>query len=159
MVVIRRMKDEDLEGIVCDYLECFHGMKDKNLVRKWILDNYRGYPRIQYFVAEENNEILGYILWMEKGGFRKEAVIELEQICVKRDYRGQGIGKKLIRESLKEVESYIENRGSKLKKILVTTGTENEARRLYEDTLGAKPECTIKNLFRGDELVLVASYE
>ena len=159
MVKIRRMEEKDLEGIVCDYLECFHGMQDKNLVKEWILDNYRGYPRMQYFVAEEGNEILGYILWMEKGGFRKKAVFELEQICVKKDYRNQGIGKKLIKESLEEVKNYIENRGSTLKKVLVTTGVENEARKLYEDALGAKPECTLRNLFREDELFLVRDYE
>ena len=153
------MKSEDLKEIVSDFLGCFHGMKDKKLIEEWISDNYRAYPRMQYFVAEDNNNVVGYILWMEKGGFRKESVWELEQICVKEDYRGNGVGHRLIEDSLEEIKSYINNRGSKLKKIIVTTGTENEARKLYENTLGAKPECTIRNLFRGDELILVADYE
>ena len=115
IILIRKARYEDLEGIIFDYLGCFHGMKDKDLVREWVVGNYRGYPRMQYFVAEENNGIVGYILWVEKGGFRKEAVFELEQICVEENYRGKGIGKKLITESLEEIKLYLEDRSSKLK--------------------------------------------
>lgn len=39
----------------------------------------KAYPRFLSFVAEINNQIVGYIVWAQKSGFRAEAVLELEQ--------------------------------------------------------------------------------
>jgi ribosomal protein S18 acetylase RimI-like enzyme len=75
--------------------------------KKWIKCNFKVFPRMQYFVAQFKGKVLGYILWVEKGGFRKNAVLELEQIAVHPDYRGIGIGTKLIKESLKELKNHL----------------------------------------------------
>lgn len=158
-VKIRRCEMSDLDSLVNVYLDCFHGMEDPKLVKKWFECNFNAYPRMQYFVAELEGKVVGYILWIEKGGFRKEAVWELEQIGVLSEYRGRGIGTKLILESLKEIKEQLKKRGSRLKLVEVTTGTHQKAQRLYEKTLGAKAECVIKNLFRGDEVVMVARFE
>ena len=157
-VLIRRMKETDIDGMTKVYLDSFKGMRDPESVEKWIRCNFNAYPRMQYFVAEIDGRVVGYILWVEKGGFRKEAVLELEQIGVLRDYRGQGIGSKLIIKSLEEMKKYLMGRGSKLKLVEVTTGTSNQAQKLYIKTLNAKPECLIKDLFRGDELIMIARF-
>ncbi|MCH9716634.1 MAG: GNAT family N-acetyltransferase [Gammaproteobacteria bacterium] len=53
------------------------------------------------FVArDEKDQVIGYVQWIYKSGFRKEAVIELEQIAVVQDKQGQGVASKLIKESL-----------------------------------------------------------
>ncbi len=157
-VLIRRMKETDIDDMTKVYLDSFKGMRDPESVEKWIRCNFSAYPRMQYFVAEIDGRVVGYILWVEKGGFRKEAVLELEQIGVLRDYRGQGIGSKLIIKSLEEMKKYLMGRGSKLKLVEVTTGTRNQAQKLYIKTLNAKPECLIKDLFRGDELIMIARF-
>ncbi len=157
-VLVRRMRENDMDGMIKVYLDCFKGMKDPKVVEKWIRCNFNAYPRMQYFVAEMDGRVVGYILWVEKGGFRKEAVLELEQIGVLRGYRGQGIGSKLIIKSLEEMKRYLIERGSKLKLVEVTTGTSNQAQKLYIKTLNAKPECLIKDLFRGDELIMIARF-
>jgi len=157
-VLIRRMKETDIDDMTKVYLDSFKGMRDPESVEKWIRCNFNAYPRMQYFVAEIDGRVVGYILWVEKGGFRKEAVLELEQIGVLRDYRGQGIGSKLIIKSLEEMKKYLMGRGSKLKLVEVTTGTSNQAQKLYIKTLNAKPECLIKDLFRGDELIMIARF-
>jgi len=157
-VVVRRMREGDIDGMVRVYLDCFRGMRDPKLVEEWMMCNYRAYPRMQYFVAEKDGRVVGYILWVEKGGFRKEAVLELEQIGVLKEFRGKGIGSRLVLESLKEMRRYLNERGSKLKLVEVTTGTSNKAQRLYEKTLKAKPECVIRNLYRGDELIMIARF-
>jgi len=154
---IRPAGMKDVKRLAEIYLDCFHGMKDRKKVQLWFKCNLKAYPRMQYFVAELDS-IVGYILWVEKGGFRKEAVWELEQIGVLSSYRGKGIGTKLIIESLKKIRKYLKRRKARLKLVEVTTGTSNRAQKLYKKTLGAKPCCIIKDFFRGDEVVLIARF-
>lgn len=156
-IKIRRAKKRDLLKIAKLNQECFSAHRE-NFKRAllWTKSNFRAYPRMRYFVAQDKKEIVGYILWMEKGGFRKEAVWELEQIGVKTEKRGMGIGTKLIRESLKRIKRDLKKQKRKLKLIEVTTGIKNEAQKLYRKTLGAKPECKIKDFFNGDEVTMIA---
>ena len=156
--IIRAQKKE-LKEMAIIASESFSGLKEKKDAIKWISCNMAAFPRTQYFVAKSGKEIAGYILWLEKGGFRKEAVFELEQIAVKKAFQGQGIGTKLIEKSLPEIKNYVEKRGSVLKAIEVSTGTDNKAQNLYSKALGAKAECVVKNLYRGDEVIMIARFD
>jgi ribosomal protein S18 acetylase RimI-like enzyme len=158
-ILIKRMKEYQIKEVADIASKCFSGLKEKDKAKKWIRCNFKAFPRMQYFVAQLRGKVLGYILWMEKGGFRKNAVLELEQIAVHPDYRGIGIGTKLIRESLKELKNYLRKRKSKLKLIEVTTGASNKAQELYKKTLKAKPECVIKDFFREDEVIMIARFD
>jgi len=136
--------------------ENFSGMKNVNLAKKWITGNFKNQPRMQYFVVKHKGKILGYVLWSEKSGFRKEAVMELEQIAVSQEFRERGIGLQLIKDSLEKIKEYLKKRGSSLKIIEVTTRSDNAAQNLYEKAFGAKVECTIKDFLRGDEVIMIA---
>jgi ribosomal protein S18 acetylase RimI-like enzyme len=114
---------------------------------------------MQYFIAKKDEEIMGYILWLEHGGFRKEAVWELEQIAIKKTFQGQGIGTKLIDKSFSHIKTHLEKRKSLLKAIKVTTGTQNQAQNLYKKILGVEAEAVIKDLFRGDEVIMIARFK
>jgi ribosomal protein S18 acetylase RimI-like enzyme len=150
------MRDKDISKVVNVYLKCFRGMSKPAEVRKWIKLRHNSYPAGQFFVGALGSKIVGYILWIELGGFRKEAVIELDQIAVSPDYQGRGFGKTIIRESLKSVSSYLKKRGSTLKLVKVTTGTTNEAQKLYKNTLHAEPVAIIPDFFRSDEVIMIA---
>jgi ribosomal protein S18 acetylase RimI-like enzyme len=123
---------------------------------EWIECNFKAYPRIQYFVLECENRLVGFIEWIQKSGFRKEVVLELEQIAVLPDYQAKGYGRLLIERSLPFVRHQLESRGASLKNILVTTRTDNSAQKLYASSLGAEVETTIKNLYSADEVVMIA---
>lgn len=159
MILIKRAEQNQVKGIAEITSQCFSGLKDLSMAQQWTNCNFQAYPRMQYFVAQEGDKILGYILWKEKGGFRKQAVIELEQIAVDLKYRGQGIGTKIIIESLIKIKDYLKIRGASLKLIEVTTGTTNQAQKLYQKTLGAKAETVIKDLFSGDEVIMIARFK
>jgi ribosomal protein S18 acetylase RimI-like enzyme len=159
MINIKKAEEKNLKEIAKIASENFSGLKNIKNAEQWISCNFLAFPRVQYFVAEENGKIAGYIEWMEKGGFRENSVWELEQIAVAKDFQGQGIGTQLIENSFLEIKKYLKKRGSKLKAIEVTTGTENKAQNLYKKILGAEPECVIKNLFRGDEVIMVARFK
>lgn len=155
-VCIEKLKREDIPYIAKIASIYFHGLKNYYDALKWIECNFNAFPRMQYFIAKFGNDIVGYILWMEKGGFRKEAVWELEQIAVLPEYRGKGIGEKMIKESFENIKKYTHARGSKIKLILITTSAENLAQKIYSKVLGAKVECIIKDLFRSDEVIMIA---
>ena len=154
---IRSVNKKDLKKIAEIASENFSGMKENGL--KWVTCNFLAYQRTQYFVAKTGKDLAGYILWTEKGGFRKEAVFELEQIAVSKKFQGQGIGTQLIEKSLEKIKKYVGKRGSVLKAVEVTTGVENQAQKLYNKTLGAKAECVVKDLFRGDEVIMIARFK
>jgi len=158
MLKIQLLNKKELPEIAEIANQCFRGYGGFDGAKKWLTCNFSAFPRTQYFIAKEKNEILGYILWLEKGGFRKEAVWELEQIAVDEKARGRGVATFLIEQSLKNIIEYLKKRGSKLKIIEVTTGMENQAQRLYQKTLDAQPEAIIKDLFRGDEVIMLARF-
>lgn len=157
-MIIKRAAKKDLKEITKIASENFSGLKEIKNARKWIAANFASFPRGQYFLAKDKNKTTGYIFWLEKGGFRKESVWELEQIAISKNFQGQGIGTQLVKKSLSEIKKYLEKRKSKLKAIEVTTGKENRAQNLYKKTLGANAECVVKNLFRGDEVIMIARF-
>ena len=123
---------------------------------EWLECNLKAYPRFLSFVAEVNNQIVGYIIWAQKSGFRAEAVLELEQLAVSPQFQGQGIGRNLIEKSLPLVKEELAKKNSTLKHIMVTTRADNHAQELYKSTLGAEVEATISNLYSADEVLMIA---
>jgi len=150
------MREQDIGQVTRIYLQCFKGMREFKLAKKWITLRHSSFPASQFFVATFGKKILGYIQWVELGGFRKEAVLELDQIAVSPDHQGKGIGEKLVKESLKQVSSYLRSRRSTIKLIKVTTGTGNEAQRFYRRVLNARQVAVIPDFFRSDEAILIA---
>ncbi|MCY9803825.1 GNAT family N-acetyltransferase [Vibrio scophthalmi] len=123
---------------------------------EWLQCNLNAFPRYMMFVAQSDNEILGFITWAQKSGFRREVVLELELLAVKPNCQGKGVGKKLIVDSLPLVKTLLANKGAVLKHVLVTTRADNYAQELYKNALGAEIEATISNLYSSDEVLMIA---
>ncbi len=150
---IHQMRESDLPGASLVH-EATFSRQDSSL--KWLECNLNAYPRFLCFVAEESNIIKGFIIWSQKSGFRKEAIVELEQVAVLPKYQSKGIGSQLIKETLLCVKSELKTNKSKLKHVIVTTRADNHAQKLYKKILGAEVEATIKDLYSSDEVVMVA---
>lgn len=155
-MIVQALKKEDVKEVARIANLCFRGYGSFQGARKWITCNFNAFPRARYFVAKQEGRVIGYILWLEKGGFRKEAVWELEQIAVGSEFQGKGVATEMILGSLEKIKKELKKRGSSLKAVEVTTGTDNKARGLYQKTLNAKKEAVIKDLFRGDEVIMIA---
>lgn len=128
----------------------------QTLSRQWISCNFQAFPRIRYFVAEVDQDIVGYIQWTEKSGFRTDVVLELEQIAVIPSMQNKKIGTALILHSLPLVQNELKQRGSTIRSILIGTRIDNSAQKLYANTLGAEIVATIRNLFSADEVLMIA---
>ncbi|ANU36139.1 GNAT family N-acetyltransferase [Vibrio scophthalmi] len=123
---------------------------------EWLQCNLNAFPRYMMFVAQSDNEILGFITWTQKSGFRREVVLELELLAVKPNCQGKGVGKKLIVDSLPLVKTLLASKDAILKHVLVTTRADNYAQELYKNALGAEIEATISNLYSADEVLMIA---
>lgn len=154
-MIIRSMRNEDISNVAKVHGEAF---PRQLLSEKWIACNFNAYPRTKYFVAEDKEKIVGFVQWIEKSGFRKEVVLELEQIAVLSSKQKQGVGSSLITQSLKMIKDELNQREASIKHILVTTRTDNEAQKLYKNVLKAEPVVVIPNLFSADEVLLVARH-
>jgi ribosomal protein S18 acetylase RimI-like enzyme len=152
-LAIKAMTENHLSDVIRVHAECF---PRQTLSAEWITCNFKAYPRIRYFVATLNNQVIGYIQWTEKSGFRIEVVMELEQIAVHPSMQKRGIATKLILKSLPLIKKELKKRDAFIKHIIVTTRTDNHAQKLYKKTLNAHPETTITNLFSADEVFMIA---
>lgn len=152
-LVIRAATEKDLRAVAAVHAAAFPRQLDS---LAWIECNFKAYPRTAYFVAEKDGELIGFIEWIQKSGFRKEAVLELEQLAVQPRFQGQGIGTALIKDSLAQMDRLLKKRNARLKSIMVTTRTDNQAQELYRKVLRAEPQAVIKDLYSADEVILLA---
>ena len=152
-LVIRAATETDHRAMAAVHAAAFPRQLDS---AAWIECNFRAYPRIAYFVAEKGGAVIGFIEWIQKSGFRKEAVLELEQLAVQPGFQGQGIGTALIKDSLAQMDRLLKKRNARIKGIMVTTRTDNQAQELYRKVLGAEPQAIIRDLYSADEVILLA---
>ncbi len=125
MITIRPMKINDVETVSMIHTKSFTRQLAS---KKWVICNLNAYPRIMMFVAiNADDKVIGYIQWLQKSGFRKEAVIELEQIAVLPAMQGNKVGTTLITKSLALVKEYLIAQDAILKAIMVTTRSESTA--------------------------------
>ena len=150
---VRLMQAEDLDGAARVHQQAFVRQTKS---KEWLQCNLNASPRFINLVLELDGEIQGYIIWVQKSGFRPEAVLELEQLAVSTEQQGKGLGRTLILDSLKVVKEVLAEQGSTLKHVLVTTRADNFAQQLYKSTLGAEVETTISNLYSADEVLMIA---
>jgi len=158
MPTVKPANKKNLKKIAHINLSCFHGSANLKESLKWVFCNFRAFPRFQYFVIKEKN-ILGYILWYFKGGWRKESILELEQVAIDPKYQDKGFGTRLIKESLKQLNIFLKKDSRRIKALIVTTGSTQKAQKIYEKVLGARPEARIKKLFREDEIILIKRFK
>ena len=157
MINIRDMVSSDIPQASRIHRQAFpHDTLSDSDSITWISTKFLGYPVNRYFVASKGNEVIGYILWVEKGGLRNHCVLELEQIGVAPDWRGKGIGTRLINETILEISNCLKTQKRAIKLVEVSTGVSNEVQKLYKDTLGATAACNKRDYYDEDEVVMIS---
>ncbi len=69
MLTIQPASIPHLPGMAQVHHEAF---SRQTMSEEWIACNFQAFPRIRQFVALVEGEVIGYIQWVEKSGFRKE---------------------------------------------------------------------------------------
>ncbi len=153
---VRVATGDDIQGIAGVYKKCF---PSECLHFEWIQASFNAYPRNIYYVAEidkedGSTELVGYILWCCKNGFRKKVIVELEQIGVVTEHSGKGWGRQLIEQSKALFEEHIKAMGLHIGALFVTTREGNYAEKLYCSSMSVEPAAVIENYGSGNELIL-----
>ncbi|OGT43822.1 MAG: hypothetical protein A3F42_08060 [Gammaproteobacteria bacterium RIFCSPHIGHO2_12_FULL_37_34] len=114
--LVRMMDREDIVAVSDVHCECF---QRQMFSKEWAECNFKASPRIMMYVAVYDGQIAGYIQWLQKSGFRKKSVMELEQIAIKPPFQRQGIGAQLITESLHLLKQNLLTRNMELSNVLL----------------------------------------
>lgn len=103
---IRVGKKEDMKAVLALIQELAHFEKEPDAVKvteeDLIRDGFGNQPLFHVFVAEIELEIVGIALYYYRYSTWKGKIIHLEDLVVKKDMRGKGIGYALYSEIIKQ---------------------------------------------------------
>ena len=148
---IRKAQSQDIDDIASIYRDCFPRELNHKL---WIESSFKSYPRGVYYVIESEGVIVAYILWCVKNGFRKNTIVELEQIGVSPQNSGKGFGRQLIAQSFELFKEHVSSLGHTVGAVMVTTSEGNFAENLYTSTLDVTRAAVLKGYGSGNEVIL-----
>ncbi|MFT7559621.1 MAG: GNAT superfamily N-acetyltransferase [Flavobacteriales bacterium] len=148
---IRRSQPCDINGITTVYELCFPNEESHG---SWVEASMNSYPRGIYYVIESNDDVVGYVLWCVKNGFRSSTIIELEQVAIAPDFHGKGYGRALIEKSFGLFKGHVLELGYKVGAVMVTTSEGNYAEDLYISALGVARSAVLQGYGSGNEIIL-----
>ncbi|MGI9532954.1 N-acetyltransferase family protein [Lutimonas sp.] len=103
-IILRRGEKSDMPEILALIQELAHFEKEENAVeisvKELERDGFGEHPLFKVFVAEKNDQIVGMALFYERYSTWKGRSIHLEDLIVKKECRGEGIGKALYTKVL-----------------------------------------------------------
>jgi GNAT superfamily N-acetyltransferase len=115
-IVVRRAEQIDIEQIGVINGMVFLGDRDQQEgAANWAQCWFNAFPLYQYFVIEEESEVVGYAGWQLHGGFhRSEPVIELDQVGVLPSHQGKGLAPRLIQECMRQLLDWTKDHNDRI---------------------------------------------
>jgi len=142
-----RRDAESLIGIYCSP-ELYHNRKEAS----WFVRSYLDYHHAK--AVRHGRKIIGAIFWncVEE---KHHGIANVQDLWIERSFRRKGLGEKLLRSAIEEMKKLYSNHRHPLRKVLVTTGENNNpARNLYEK-VGFHMTATLPDFFAQGENELV----
>jgi len=103
-IILREAQKTDMSAVLSLIQELASFEKEANAVELTVeeleRDGFGPQPLFRVFIAERNSEIVGMALFYERYSTWKGRSIHLEDLIVKHQYRGEGIGKALYTKVL-----------------------------------------------------------
>jgi ribosomal-protein-alanine N-acetyltransferase len=118
----------------------------------WFVNSFFDYHHVK--VVKDKEEIVGAAFWnvVEE---KHHGLAEIADIWIDENFRGRGLGERLLRTVIEDMKQFFAQYNNTLRKVLVTTGDDNEpAKKLYEK-VGFKKVAVLADLFAEGENELV----
>jgi len=122
-IYVREAVEKDLDTIAKLGAEAFKGHGGSiSSSKEWSNCWFRAFPMYQYYVAiirwTESftlEQVIGFVGWQVHGGFnRAQPVLELEQIAIDVNHRGQNLAPLLIEKSFLKIVEWMKEENSQL---------------------------------------------
>jgi ribosomal protein S18 acetylase RimI-like enzyme len=141
---------EDVEDLITIYSspDLYHNREEAN----WFVKSFYDYHHIK--VIKDKKKIIGAIFWnvVEE---KHHGITEIGDLWIDENNRRKGLGEKLLRTAIEDMKQFLTKENSSLRKVLVTTGDDNEpAKKLYEK-IGFKKSAILADLFAKGENELI----
>lgn len=149
-VQILNADERDVERLIEIYSspDLYHSRQEAS----WFVKSFFDYHHVK--VAKIGRKIIGAVFWRGREE-KHHGLTEVEDLWVDENYRRRGFGTKLLTSVLEDMRQFFAGSGYVLRKVLVTTGEDNEpAQRLYEK-MGFQRTAVLEGLFARDENELV----
>jgi ribosomal protein S18 acetylase RimI-like enzyme len=140
----------DIESLIEIYssTNLYHDREETS----WLVKSYFDYHHIK--VVKQDDKVVGVLFWnfVEE---KHHGLANIQELWVEESLRRKGLGERLLRSSIEDMEKFYAKYHHTLRKVLVTTGEYNKpARNLYEK-VGFNRVALLPDLFSKDENELV----
>jgi ribosomal protein S18 acetylase RimI-like enzyme len=118
----------------------------------WFVRSFFDYHHIKVVRAEE--KVIGAVFWnvVEE---KHHGLAEIADIWIDEGFRRRGLGERLLRRIIEDMKQFFEKSGDVLRKVLVTTGDDNEAAKKLYEKVGLERSAVLVDLFAKGEKELV----
>jgi ribosomal protein S18 acetylase RimI-like enzyme len=132
----------DVESLIRIYStpELYHSREEAT----WFVKPFFDYHHIK--VVRNENRVIGVIFWkvVEE---KHHGLAEIGEFWIDKDFRRKGLGERLLRTVIEDMKQFFRKDTHALRKVLVTTGEDNEsAKKLYEKA-GFQRSAALADLF------------
>jgi len=132
----------DVEGLIEIYSlpHLYHNREEA----RWFVKSFFDYHHIK--IVKHKERIIGVLFWnvVEE---KHHGLVEVRDFWIDESFRRRGLGERFLRMVIKDIKRFFAKDNSTLRKVIVTTGSDNiPAKRLYEK-VGFQKAAAIADLF------------
>ena len=141
---------KDVEDLISTYSSphLYHNRQEAN----WFVKSFFDYHHIK--IVKDEAKVIGAAFWnvVEE---KHHGLTEIGDLWIDEGFRGKGLGERLLRTVIEDMKQFFARENTALRKVLVTTGDDNEpAKKLYEK-IGFRKSALLADLFAKGENELV----
>jgi ribosomal protein S18 acetylase RimI-like enzyme len=141
---------KDVEDLISIYSSphLYHSRQEAN----WFVKCFFDYHHIK--IVKDEEKVLGAVFWnvVEE---KHHGLTEIGDLWIDEGFRRRGLGEKLLRTVIEDMKQFFAEENHTLRKVLVTTGDDNEpAKKLYEK-IGFRKSALLADLFAKGENELI----
>jgi ribosomal protein S18 acetylase RimI-like enzyme len=149
-LIITDPDGKDVESLIGIYSspDLYHNREEAS----WFVRSFFDYHHVKVIRDERN--VVGALFWnvVEE---KHHGLVEVGDLWVDEAFRRRGLGERLLRTAIEDMRKFFAKDKYVLRKVLVTTGEDNEpAKKLYEK-IGFQESAVLRDLFGKGENELV----